>query len=258
MKTPIIGITTSSSLKTSESNHVEFENTYVRSVEEAGASVIRIDPVPLTQHEAQEIVDGLDGLLLSGGRDAHPKYFLSKEEIEQLGGEDIILRENNFVLDEDRDLCEIPLINAALGRIPIFGICRGAQMLNVVLGGKLVMDIRTEVRHKPIDEKSPDADTLPSAKHDVTVGSGSLIAEIMGNGVHTVNSRHHQGFREEQTAESLTVAAVSSDGIVEAVESRVYPWVLAVQWHPERMEDAYIFEPSRKLFAAFVEAAARH
>lgn len=242
----MIGITTGSTWTDIEARD------YIDAIRSAGADYILIDPKPLTGDDAARIIAGLDGLLLSGGADIHPRHFLSA-----LGDVTGLIAENHMSLDENRDACEIPLTKAALDAgIPILGICRGFQVLNVVLGGGMVMDIHTEIRHQRYTE-STESGHRPgeSSSHPITVEPASRLAEIIGAEARVVNSRHHQGITVEEKADSFSIAAYASDGIVEAVESNEHAWVLAVQWHPERREDEYIYEPCRRLFRAFIDAS---
>ena len=124
---------------------------------------------------------------------------------------------------------------------PVFGICRGIQSMNVFCGGSLFQDIPTDIASPLTHDKSV---------HDIEVKHGTLLADIIGSGVHEVNSYHHQSVREP--APGFEVAATSSDGVIEALFMPERRFVLGVQWHPELMHESEI---SRKLFAAFIAAA---
>lgn len=208
---------------------------YIQAVEEAGGEAVVL---AADQDGAPPGLEGLDGLLLSGGGDVTPSLYgqgLEGAEIDEI--------------DLGRDEMERRLIHEALARdVPVLGICRGMQVLNVMMGGALMQHI---AGHR--------AAGGVSAQHPVRVEAGSKLAEALGaSGEMEVNSRHHQGVTPELLAPDLIPVAYYG-GIVEAVESRKHRWVVTVQWHPERYEiDATLFsstEAQRRLFRAFVRAA---
>jgi putative glutamine amidotransferase len=142
---------------------------------------------------------------------------------------------------------EIHMVRLALEReLPVFGICGGSQVLNVALGGSLYQDIASQVAKAYKHSGSPE----PS--HTVDIVPGSRLAAILDTQEMRVNSLHHQAVKVP--GQALVVSASGRDGIIEAVEISGQPFVLGVQWHPERLfvED----EASRRLFSAFVRAAA--
>jgi putative glutamine amidotransferase len=165
-------------------------------------------------------LDGLDGLLLAGGNDVDPALYGAAREPQT---EDP---------DTVRDCLELALLDEALRRdIPVLGICRGIQLLNVALGGTLRQHI--------------DGHKCPKQRevHAVAIARGSKLETMLGAGDYIVNSRHHQCV--DRIAEGLVPTAQSPDGIVEAVEFPAKRFVLAVQWHPEARtdgSDARIFE----------------
>lgn len=170
------------------------------------------------------------GILFTGGPDVNPRTY----------GEDV--REECGEIVPVRDTFEKTALELALQLDkPIFGICRGIQSMNVFCGGSLFQDI-------PADIPSPL--THDKVVHDIDVKSGTLLADIIGSGVHEVNSYHHQSVK--RTAPGFRVAAASSDGVIEAIFMPERRFVLGVQWHPELMHESEI---SRKLFAAFVAAS---
>lgn len=192
----------------------------------------------LLSNNAVGCVDALlslcDGLLLSGGVDVNPVLF-DQQPHPQLGE-----------ICPQRDEMELALCRAALAAgKPIFGVCRGIQLLNLVCGGTLVQDLPSE---------RPDAikhsQQCPSAQgtHWVSVRSGSLLHRIIGKDRLLTNSHHHQAVAGP--APGFAVSAVTADGVVEAIE-RADRWVLGVQWHPENMRET---PDSRALFQAFVAA----
>jgi putative glutamine amidotransferase len=183
-----------------------------------------------------EVIDGIDGLLLTGGEDLAPARY----------GE----APHPSVVDVDpaRDEFEIALVGEARRRnLPILGICRGIQVLNVALGGTLVQDIPSE---RP-GALAHEAGTARAARaHDVEVEPGSRLASALGATRLAVNSSHHQSV--DRPAPRLRITARSDDGIVEGLETdRHDPWyAVGVQWHPEDLVDTE--EPwDRQLFATF-------
>ena len=172
-----------------------------------------------------------DGLLLPGGGDIDPKFY-GQERIPACGEPNLL-----------RDAAEPKLLRAFLAADkPVLGICRGIQVMNVVLGGTLYQDI------KPF-EHVPHNDHWAKV-HTVTVRRGTLLSRLLGQDTVLVNSQHHQA--ADCIAPELEIAALSEDGIVEALEKPDAHFCLGVQWHPEWLSDA---DPAQQgLFGAFVEA----
>ena len=172
-----------------------------------------------------------DGLLLPGGGDIDPKFY-GQERIPACGEPNLL-----------RDAAEPKLLRAFLASDkPVLGICRGIQVINVVLGGTLYQDI------KPF-EHVPHNDHWAKV-HTVTVRRGTLLSCLLGQDTVLVNSQHHQA--ADRIAPELEIAALSEDGIVEALEKPDAHFCLGVQWHPEWLSDA---DPAQQgLFGAFVEA----
>jgi putative glutamine amidotransferase len=184
---------------------------------------------------AMDIVSRVDGVVLTGGEDVEPSRY-GQPRNEKCG-------ESN----EPRDRTEIALVKAAreLGK-PLLAICRGPQLLNVALGGTLIQDIPSQVPGA-LEHNSRDSRT--SRVHSVKIDEGSLVAEAIGATEITVNSLHHQSV--DKVGDGLRISARAPDGIVEAIESDSDDWwAIAVQWHPEEMNDSR--EPwDRGLFKAF-------
>jgi putative glutamine amidotransferase len=169
---------------------------------------------------------GLDGLVLTGGSDVDPARYGAPRHPET--GEP----------DPDRDSLETVLLREALERdLPVLAICRGHQLLNVVLGGTLAQHIEGHLH-----PKQPDV-------HPITIASPSRLWSILGVDEFMVNSRHHQGV--DRVASGLVVVARAPDNVVEALELPGKRFVLAVQWHPEDRSGG----PDAKLFEAFRDAA---
>ncbi len=130
------------------------------------------------------------------------------------------------------------------------------QLLNVMRGGSLVQHLEARDPHRA--RRGTDGLTIESGWHQVLVAPRSLLERVAGRRTLAVNSRHHQAITQERVAPDLIASGVSTDGVVEAVEDRTHPWLLGVQWHPERAEMAnndLLAEGSTRLFASFVAAA---
>ena len=163
-------------------------------------------------------LEHLDGILLTGGADINP-LFLGEEPIKELHG-----------INPRRDRQELLLTKLAADRqIPILGICRGIQMMNVAFGGTLLQDIHVQmegirIKHSQELERS-------YASHTVSIEKGSLLHELFGTDTIAVNSFHHQAVKE--AAPGFRVCARATDGVIEAMESTEYKSMIGVQWHPE-------------------------
>lgn len=215
---------------------------YVEGVAEAGGVPVVLAPVGGVR-TAETLVGGIDGLLLSGGSDLDPGYY----------GEDPI-PELNITMPE-RDAFEMELVGHALRRgIPVFGICRGLQVLNVALGGTLYQDLPSQLGRDVLKHRQETPKWQPT--HEVEVNGASKVAEILDGEALKVNSYHHQAIKD--LADGLSVSARSSDGVIEAVEYRDLSerWIVGVQWHAEAMRETA--PEQRSLFAAHVAAAERH
>lgn len=205
-----------------------------------------IMPPTTTRQVIAELVQRCDGVMLTGGDDIQPGLYA-----EDLPAE---LAKTVPEVDRERDAWELELINEVFRqRKPFLGICRGHQLLNVALGGTLIVDIPSQVpgavNHKQFEKK---ADPV----HELALTSGCLLTKIVGEQTLQVNSTHHQAVGE--VAKPLIAAAKCTDGLVEAVELRdpnQLPFLLGVQFHPERLFDRYkIF---LKIFSSFVDACTR-
>lgn len=169
---------------------------------------------------AERLLEGVGGLLLSGGPDVHPHRYGEEPDPNA-----------NLELAPERDELDFSVLRLALERdMPVLTICRGMQLLNVALGGKLVQDL-------PKHHATRQDGSWVSAYHHVFISPGSRLASLVGaGGFCRVNSRHHQGFRDGQRAKGLMASAYSlEDHLVEGVESTEYAWVIGVQCHPERV-----------------------
>jgi putative glutamine amidotransferase len=148
--------------------------------------------------------------------------------------------------EPDRDALELALIERALDRdLPILGICRGFQLLNVYFGGTLIQDLP--------DHRADDA--ANSAHHSIRVAPDSYLGRLIGMTETRVNSRHHQGLRGGDLAPPLRATALADDQLIEAFEHPGYRWVIGVQWHPERIDE--VPKEFSALFRAFVAESSR-
>ena len=233
---PRIGITSSYSWRKEIFSLSEY---YVKAVEKAGG-IPYVIPARLDLDILDDIANLLDGLLLSGGGDIDPKHY-SLDVFEDLS------------IEPGRDELEMRLVRIFLEKEkPIFAICRGIQILNVALGGSLHQEISkmTNVKHRWYDENGLQ---IPGwyPVHEVEIIEKTLLGDILGKRRVWVNSTHHQAVKD--LGEGLKVNAVSKDGIIEGVEHTDHPFIVGVQWHPERMFEKY--EDHFKLFRAFVKHA---
>lgn len=196
-------------------------------------------PASTPPDRAGEICDGLDGMLFTGGDDVTPSLYGQEAEPETEG------------MDIHRDELERALLMTCLERgIPVMGICRGCQIINVALGGTLVQHIPRRFGQTHWMKKGQEIDFL----HYVRVLQDTELFRTLGGDVF-VNSYHHQCV--DRLADGLRATAFAPEGFVEAFEKIDRDtWLLAVQWHPE--VTAYIDTASRKLFEAFGEAARRY
>lgn len=229
---PLIGLT--GRIEKSPVPQASIRGAYVDAVVDAGGLPV-ILPV-VSGHGFDEWVECLDALILTGGEDVNPLMY-GEPPHRALGG-----------IDTARDEFELGLVRAwlASGK-PLLGICRGIQLLQVALGGKLIQDINSEntraFRHS---QSAPRRDPA----HEVEVVPGSTLAQLLEtDGVVQVNSIHHQAVREP--VKGFHVSARSKDDIIEGIEATDGRIVLGVQWHPEEMS----CRPQKKLFENFVAYA---
>ncbi len=231
MEAPRIGITT---YGRNEQGRFCLPAAYVDAVRQAGGVPLLLPP---GEERPERVLEVVDGLILAGGGDIDPAYY---------GGQN---HPTLYLVDPERDRFELHLARAVVdGNVPVLGICRGSQVLNVAWGGDLVP-------HLPEDEDAPVRHRLPPrvpTDHPVRVDPGSRLAGILGEREVSVRSWHHQAVR--RVAPGWRAVAWAPDGTVEAVECQRESWAVGVQWHPELSLDSPVH---RRLFEALVQAAAR-
>ncbi len=239
---PLIGITCSRILGGAWSafslpSFMDFAyDEYSRGILEAGGAAVLI-PVAHDDDCLAAVVERMDGVLLSGGVDIHPRFY-GEQPRYGLGD-----------LDEALDRMELGICRRAMAKgLPILAICRGIQLLNVALGGSLYQDISRQVPGAINHQQNADKGTTT---HLVEVEPNTPAAKIFGASSFWVNGKHHQAIK--RLAGDLEVAARAPDGVIECVYHPRRPFVIGVQWHPEgtRSWDEY----AQELFRAFVAAA---
>ncbi|MBM3943002.1 MAG: gamma-glutamyl-gamma-aminobutyrate hydrolase family protein [SAR202 cluster bacterium] len=209
---------------------------YIQVMEAAGATVRLLTPG--MAGTPQELLQGVGGLLLSGGPDVDPALY--GEAPDPAAG---------LHTCRPLDGLELAALRYALDKdLPVLGICRGMQLMNVAFGGKLIQDL-------PGHREEKQGDKLVSQKHSIFLSPGSKAAAIIGSaGFFRVNSRHHQGLKEPQRAPRLMSTAYSvEDGYIEGLESVEHSWVIGLQCHPERQEE--VPRSFANLFLALKERA---
>ena len=222
---PVIGITGNYNQET-----CTLAEGYYQSVLKAGGIPFIIPPFYETDRLG-ELLDRLDGIIFSGGGDINP-LLLGEEPIKELHS-----------ITPERDLQELLLARLAYDRqIPMLGICKGIQIINAALGGTNYQDIHTQMEGMRIKHSQDQDRRYPS--HQVSITDGSILAKLFGTEL-AVNSFHHQACKT--AAPCLTVTAMSTDGVIEAVESNEFKSILGVQWHPE----TYILRNSTDMLPIF-------
>ncbi len=199
---------------------------YVEAIHRAGGLALMIPPDPEFEREPDQVLDLVDALILAGGNDIDPSTYGAEPHPE------------THSTVAERDDSELALARRAWERdMPVLGICRGMQLLNVARGGTLLQHLPDEVGHA---EHRINPGSFDGADHDVRLDPGSLAARAAGEEVHVTKSHHHQGV--DVVGEGLRVTGHSalSDGLPEAVEAPDRRFVLGVQWHPEADETSTV------------------
>lgn len=233
---PVIGITASVS-----DDRLSFQQKrmYCEAISACGGLPLILPPQEDVSRAGQ-VLSLLNGLLLAGGDDIAPHYY-GEETLPECG-----------LITPIRDTWELPLCREALQRhLPLLGICRGIQVLNVALGGSLYQDLPSQRPDSPIRHQQREQPETPT--HWVRLAAQSRLAQIIGATSLLTNSHHHQAVKT--LAQGLTATAWALDGVVEGAEKADEPFCVAVQWHPERLWHQSGGESHRALFQALVEAA---
>jgi putative glutamine amidotransferase len=208
--------------------------SYIRAIQDAGGLVVMVPPDPELEREPDEVLDVLDGLILAGGADIDPSAYGAERH-----------PETGHTVPE-RDTFEIALARRAMDRdVPLLGICRGMQLMNVARGGTLEQHLPDSHGHH---DHRRALGSFDDADHDVRLAEGSLAHRAAGETVHATKSHHHQGIGEVGDGLEVTGWAVM-DELPEAVEDPGLSFALGVQWHPEADETS-------QFVAALVEEAA--
>lgn len=240
---PVIGISPTPSETTMDHGHFrayKLSDTYTRAVVAAGGI-----PVILPAHPEMidDVLDTLDGVIFSGGGDIDPSAW-SEGRHPEAGG-----------FDQERDDFELQAIPKVVARdMPMLGICRGIQTINVALGGTLYQDIPSQLPGSLEHRQHKAGKMRGDRSHTVTITSeDNLLFRIHGSTEIETNSFHHQALRE--TSSDVEVIARTSDGVIEAIWLPKMTFGLAVQWHPEMLAAEYPDQAS--IFSAFINATAK-
>ncbi len=240
MTFPLIGITAGRQASHRFSFQTRIPEKYSQAVLEAGGLPV-ILPLGYSESELETLLDRLDGVLLSGGGDIDPVYYHGSPHAE---------------LDEVlqiRDIQENFLVQGALKRhMPLLGICRGLQVMNVSLGGTLHTHIPDQFPNA-LQHSSPKELPRNHPQHKVYLDTQSRLYQMIQQTDFWVNSHHHQGI--DRPGFGLTVACLADDRLIEGIEQNEEPFFIGVQWHPEWMTD---HDHARALFRGLVEAAEKY
>jgi putative glutamine amidotransferase len=221
MKRPVIGICTASeraSWSVWDQPAMLLPRNYVEAVQRAHGLALMLPPDPVLASDPSEVLDLIDGLMLAGGADIDPSFYGQPAHPETVGSV------------PERDAFEIAVVRGAIERdLPVLGICRGMQLINVALGGTLHQHLPERLGHT---EHRRVLGSFEGADHYVDLGEATLAARATGETRHLTKSHHHQGV--DLLGDSLTVSGIcSADGVIEAIELTDAGFVLGVQWHPE-------------------------
>jgi putative glutamine amidotransferase len=198
---------------------------YITAIQAAGGLAVMIAPDPGLIEEPDEMLDRIDGLILAGGADIDPASYGAEAHPKTRGPV------------PERDRVEIALARRAIERdMPVLGICRGMQLINVALGGTLRQHLPDLVGN---DDHRRNPGSFENSEHDVRLQAGSLAERAAGEELHGTKSHHHQGV--DEIGEGLVVTGYSAlDELPEALEAPAHRFVLGVQWHPEADEESQV------------------
>jgi putative glutamine amidotransferase len=199
--------------------------SYIAAIQRADGLALMIPPDDRLEQSPDEALDVIDGLILAGGDDIDPASY----------GADRHAQTKHTVPERDR--AELALARRAIDRdMPVLGICRGMQVMNVAFGGTLSQHLPDEVGH---ERHRPHPGSFDGSDHDVRLAEGSLAALAAGETIHNTKSHHHQGL--EAVGERFQVTGLSMiDDVPEAIEAPDRRFVLGVQWHPEADEESRV------------------
>jgi putative glutamine amidotransferase len=229
-KKPIIGLTLDLANNCEKYSYAAFpwyalRKNYADAIIKAGGVPLLL---PYQSSTINELLAIIDGVVIPGGdEDIHPKFY------EPEYAEDVVIANN------ERDEFEILVLKKSLARnIPILGICRGMQLLNVAFGGSLIHHIPDYMKNNNqtiiINHEQPSPKNIVS--HSITIESGTKLAKMTNNKTQVmVNSTHHQAI--DRVGNGLVISAKANDGIIEAIELQNHKFVIGVQWHPEYLND---------------------
>jgi putative glutamine amidotransferase len=239
MRRPVIGICTAleqAQWSVWDQPALLLPRNYVDAIHHVGGFALLVPPDPVLAEDPGEALDLLDGLLVAGGADIDPAAYGHQVHSETVG------------TVPERDACEIALVRAAIERdLPVLGICRGMQLINVARGGTLLQHLPERLGH---EEHRRVAGSFDGADHDVELAEDTLAMRVVGESRHATKSHHHQGI--DRLGEGLKVSGASVlDGLPEAIELPDRHFVLGVQWHPEA-------DATSPVLKGLVEAAAEH
>jgi putative glutamine amidotransferase len=237
---PWIGVTGDTSAPPADESTRKSEPTlllprrYTRAVEAAGGVAVILPP-SASPTKLRELVNRLDGILISGGDfDIHPSFY-GEKPIGELGK-----------LKPERTEFELELTVIALKRdLPVLGICGGAQAINVALGGSLYQDIATQCAHHRDHQQEAQKE---SGGHRVQIEPDTRLRHVIRRQNLEVNTTHHQAVK--RLGKGLVVNATAEDGLIEGIESSNHSFLLGVQWHPEVLAPRHL--PHRRIFSFFV------
>jgi putative glutamine amidotransferase len=215
---PLIGINLD--IKTGPPEEARIQTTYTDAIVKSGGIPILLPPMP--EADLAEVVRRLDGIMLIGGLDYCPSLYKETPH------------HTVELADPKRQEFDLTLLRQALkqANMPLLGVCAGAQLLNIELGGTLVQDVKTSFAESTVEHSTVDGWKNGYNKHDVIVIRDSIIGGIYPQDRFPVPTSHHQSVKDLGTG--LKVTATADDGVIEAIELADSNFVVGVQWHPER------------------------